>query len=398
MSRDYRLILAASLLTTLAATVAGLAVPLVATAMLHADSLQMGMLAAFELAPFALLALPAGPWLDRSRKKPIAVASYSLAAVTALGIPLATAGGWLSMEWLYALGFVQGACSVVGGTALQILLLQIVGRDGLLAANSRLNALQSAFSVVGVVLAGLVAVRQGPALVLLASCLCLVPAVALVAAISRDVAPPPPQDAHLWRDVATGLATIRDTPMLRALAAFGALWLMLIGGFGAQVVLFSTRDLGFSAAQWSGLVALSSVGASLGALAARRYAERRGVRQVLLAGFLITGVAMGLYPVALGLGGAAFVFAAGMAFVKDFGIPLYTVNYISLRQRIVPDALLGRVIGAMRGIAVSAAPVGAVFWSHVADRIGIAPAMYAMGLCGVALWWLAARRMPQVPA
>lgn len=398
MSRDYRLILVASLLTTLSAAIAGLAVSLVATTVLHAGSLQMGWLVAFELAPFALLALPAGPWLDRTRKKPVAVVSYSIAAVAALGIPLATADGWLSMELLYALGFVQGTSNVIGGTALQILLLQIVGRDGLLAANSRLNASQSAISVAGVLLAGLVVIAQGPAVVLLASSLFLFAAVMLVAAIDTDIQPPPRTESHLWREVATGLLAIRDTPMLRALVTFGALWLMLIGGFGSQVVLFATRDLGFSAAQWSGFVAVSSVGASLGALAARRYAERSGVRAALLAGFLVTGIAMGLYPVALWLGGAAFVFALCIGFFRDFGIPLYTVNYISLRQRIVPDDLLGRVIGAMRGIAVSAAPVGALIWSHVADRIGIAPTMYLIGICGVGLWWVAAWRMPRVTA
>lgn len=397
MSRDYRLILAASLLTTLAASLAGLAVPLVATTVLKAGSLQMGWLAAADLAPFALLALPAGPWLDRARKKPVGVVTYLLAALAAMLIPLAALAGVLSMPVLYLLGFVQGACSVIGGTALQIHLLQIVGRDRLLAANSTLNAWQSAVSVAGLLGAGVVAHALGPVVVLWGSAAVFLLAVTAVARIAHDEAPPDLPPLHLWRDVAEGLRLIRDTPMLRALAAFGALWLSLIGGFGAQLVLFSTRELGFSAGEWAALGALAAGGGSLGALAARRYAERLGVRAVLLAGFLVTGVAMGLYPVAIWLGGVALAFAATVRVVKEFGVPLYTVNYVSLRQRLIPDALLARVIGAMRGIGVSAAPVGAVFWSHVADAIGIAAAMHLMGLCGVALWWVALRRMPQVP-
>ncbi len=94
----------------------------------------------------------------------------------------------------------------------------------------------------------------------------------------------------------------------------------------------------------------------------------------------------------------SLAFAGLVRVLKDFGIPLYTVNYISLRQRIVPDELLGRVIGAMRGIAVSAAPLGAIVWSRVAEEVGIATAMHLMGACGVAVWWLAARRLPAVPA
>lgn len=398
MSRDYRLILAATLLTTVTGTIAGLVVPLVATLRLQADSVAMGWLAACELAPFALLALPAGPWIDRLRKKPIAMAAYSIAAVAALIIPLAAASDGLSLALLYAVGFVQGACNVVGGTALQIHLLQIVGRDGLLAANSRVNALQSALAVLGVLLAGAVAARVGPAAVLVGNAVLFATAVLCIAGIVRDEPPPIQAAGPLWRDVAAGLRLIRDTPMLRALVCFGAVWLMLIGGFGAQLVLFSMRELGFTTSQWALLAACTATGGSFGALAARRFAERNGVRAVLLAGFLLTGLAMGLYPVALWLGVAGLAFAGGALVMRDFGIPLYTVNYISLRQRIVPDALLGRVIGAMRGIAVSAAPLGAVIWSHVAERVGIAVAMHLIGVGGIALWWLARRYMPQVPA
>lgn len=398
MSRDYRLILAATLLTTVTGTIAGLAVPLVATLRLHADSVAMGWLAACELAPFALLALPAGPWLDRSRKKPVAMATYGVAAVASVVIPIAAATGQLSLAVLYAVGFVQGACNVIGGTALQIHLLQIVGRDGLLAANSRINALQSALAVVGVLLAGAVAARYGPAVVLAGNAVLFVTAVLCIARIVRDETPAYPVTGSLWRDVADGLCLIRDTPMLRALVCFGAVWLMLIGGFGAQLVLFSMRDLGFSTGQWALLAACTASGGSLGALAARRFAERNGVRAVLLTGFLLTGVAMGLYPTSRWLGAAGLAFAGGALVLRDFGIPLYTVNYISLRQRIVPDALLGRVIGAMRGIAVSAAPLGAVVWSHVAERFGIAAAMHLIGAGGVILWWLARQRLPQVQA
>ncbi len=397
MSRDYRYMLATSLLMTLAAAIGGLAVPLVATTQLHASSVQMGLLAAFDLAPFALLSLPAGPWLDRSRKKPFAITANIVAALVSLGIPLAASGGWLGMELLYALGFIQGVCNVIGGTALQILLLQIVGRERLLMANSQLGAWQAAVSVAGSLLAGMVATYFGAAIVLAANALIFGIAALLIFRIAQDDVPAEQLAAHLLHDIADGLRMIRDTPMLRSLVSFGALWLMLIGGFGAQFVLFSTRDLGFSAAELSWVAALSSVGASLGALAARRFAERVGVRAVMLAGFLVTAIAMGLYPSAALLGGMALAFAAGVRIVKEFGVPLYTVNYISLRQRLVPDALLGRVIGAMRGIAVSVAPVGAVFWSHVADHVGIAAAMHLMGLCGVVLWWVASRRMPQVP-
>lgn len=398
MSHDFRLVFAVSLLGTLAASIGGLVMPLVAATSLGASAAQMGWLAAAELLPFAVLALPAGPWIDRAPKRPVVIGAHALAATVAVAVPLAAAYGGLDMALLYAVGFVQGSCNVIGGTALQIQLLHVVGRTELLAANARINAGQSALGVVGALLTGLAVAHMAPALMMSANALCYALAAAAALAVSHREPSRVAAERHLLREIAGGLALIRDTPLLRGLALFGGLWLMLIGGFGALVVLYSTRDLGFTAAEVALLAALAGMGASVGALAARHFAGRVGVRATLLAGLLVSGLALGLYPAAIAFGAGALAFAGLVRVLKDFGIPLYTVNYISLRQRIVPDELLGRVIGAMRGIAVSAAPLGAIVWSRLAEEVGIAAAMHLMGACGVAVWWLAARRLPAVPA
>lgn len=399
MSHDFRLVFAVSLLGTLAASIGGLAMPLVAATTLGASVAQMGWLAAAELLPFAVLALPAGPWIDRAPKRPVVAGTHALAALVALAVPFAAWHERLDMALLYAVGFVQGSCNVIGGTALQIQLLHVVGRGGLLTANARINAGQSALGVAGALLTGLAVAVVAPAWMMLANALAYASGAGAALAVAHREAPSAASSGrHLLRDIGTGLALIRDTPLLRGLALYGALWLMLIGGFGALVVLYSTRELGFSAAEVSLLAAVAGIGASAGALAARHFAARAGVRATLLAGFLVSGLALGLYPAAAAFGAGALVFAGIVRVLKDFGIPLYTVNYISLRQRIVPDQLLGRVIGAMRGIAVSAAPLGAIAWSWFAEHVGIAAAMHLMGACGVAVWWLAARRLPELPA
>ena len=44
--------------------------------------------------------------------------------------------------------------------------------------------------------------------------------------------------------------------------------------------------------------------------------------------------------------------------VFDFGAVLYGINYLSLRQAITPDRLLGRMTATMRFLTVAAAPLG----------------------------------------
>ena len=57
--------------------------------LLQATPTQMGTLTAIELAPFLLLSLPAGVWLDRVRKLPVYVVGEVLLALAVRPLVLA---------------------------------------------------------------------------------------------------------------------------------------------------------------------------------------------------------------------------------------------------------------------------------------------------------------------
>src|SRR5215831_3125610 len=50
-----------------------LALPLTAVSILNANALQMGILTAVDVAPFLLIGLFAGVWVDRLRRRPILI-------------------------------------------------------------------------------------------------------------------------------------------------------------------------------------------------------------------------------------------------------------------------------------------------------------------------------------
>ena len=66
-----------------------LAIPLTAAVLLQATPTQMGLLVAMELAPFVLLSLPVGVWLDRVRKLPVYLWGQITVAVVLATVPLA---------------------------------------------------------------------------------------------------------------------------------------------------------------------------------------------------------------------------------------------------------------------------------------------------------------------
>ena len=70
---DFRKLWAGQTISLFGSQVTLLALPLVAVLMLGATPVQMGLLGAAEYAPFLLVGLLAGVWVDRFRRRPILI-------------------------------------------------------------------------------------------------------------------------------------------------------------------------------------------------------------------------------------------------------------------------------------------------------------------------------------
>src|SRR5215472_1485558 len=90
-----------------------LALPLTAVLALHATPLQMGLLAAAGTAPYLVLSLFAGVWVDRRRRRPLMIAADLGRAALLLSVPLAAALDTLRIEQLYAVALATGSLTVL---------------------------------------------------------------------------------------------------------------------------------------------------------------------------------------------------------------------------------------------------------------------------------------------
>ena len=96
-----------------------LALPLTVIRTLQATPLQLGILSAAEFAPYLLVTLFAGVWVDRSRRWPVLIgADVGWAALLAL-IPLGATLGLLRIEALYVIAFAFGELTVLFDPAYQ---------------------------------------------------------------------------------------------------------------------------------------------------------------------------------------------------------------------------------------------------------------------------------------
>src|SRR5271165_895718 len=243
--RTYRRLWTSILISSFGGQVTLLALPLTAAVLMHAAPTQMGLLTAMEVIPFVLFSLPTGVWLDRVRKLPVYMVGELSIAVGVTTVPAAWWLGWLSMAWLYIVGFLIGVVNTTAGSAAQIVLTQIVPRERLVEAHAK-NALASAAAeVTGPAAAGALIKVTGAPIALLADALLLL----VSSTILRGVAvkeTPSVTNAPFWPAMRAGLNFVRGHRLLLTMASCVGVWQLCNQAAMVVQILFATRQLGLT--------------------------------------------------------------------------------------------------------------------------------------------------------
>src|SRR5215813_513577 len=131
-----------------------LALPLTAVALLKADALQMGILNAAQMAPFLLIGLFAGVWVDRMKRRSILIVGDVGRAILLGWIPVAALLNILSLGQLYIISFLVGVLTLFFDVAYQSYLPTLVSRENLVEGNSKLEISRAIAQIVGPGMAG----------------------------------------------------------------------------------------------------------------------------------------------------------------------------------------------------------------------------------------------------
>lgn len=380
----YRRLWTSILISSFGGQVTMLALPLTAALLLHASPTQMGLLTAMEIVPFVLFSLPSGVWLDRVRKLPVYVFGESLLAVAVASVPVAWWLGWLSIPWLYAVGFIIGLVSTVAGSAAQIVLTQVVTRERLVEAHAKNALATSGAEVAGPGVAGALIKLVGPPVALVADALLLVISAAILRGIEVREDLRATKDARFWRDMKAGLRFVLGNRLLVVLALVIGGWQMAYNAALVVQILFATRTLGLSGQA----VGLCYMGMGLGTITASfvgtRISRRFGPGPCLVVGIAVTACGWLLLSVApVGpLGVACF---AAMLMLFSSGAVMVFINFLAIRQAVTPPTLLGRMTSAMRWLTLAAAGPGALLGGWLGEHHGLRTTLVFSGLSGLVL-------------
>jgi hypothetical protein len=372
---DFRRFWFSSILSNFGAQITLLALPICAALLLHATPSQMGTLAALGSLPFLLFGLPVGVLLDRSRRLPVMLCSDAMVALSLASVPVAWWQGWLSMHWMYAVEFVLGTGLVVGGGAEQIFVTFLVGRDGLIDAQSKFAATESGSRLLGPGLAGVLVQALGAPFAILCNVAGFTLSIWNLRHIEAREPQPVPPESHVLRDMLDGLAFVWRQSTLRLLAWTSACWHLLFYGYMALYVLFATRVLGMSPGLMGTAQMLGGAGVLASSVLLKPLTKRFGSGGTIAIGLCASSIGFMLMPAIprdLFGSSAASAFAyAVVVFWLDCGATLFFLPYLALRQRVTPDAMLGRMTSTMRFMTVAMAPLGAAGAGLLAERIGV---------------------------
>lgn len=353
---------------------------------LTGSAVSLGVTFAMFGLPHLFFGLLIGAWVDRVDRKRLMIIVDLLSATVVAALPLAAAAGVLSIWWIYATAFALAALGIFFQAAQFAAIPSLVSRDQLVTANGRIQASFSAATVIGPLAAGaLLAFIPIDALLYVDSATFVASALAL-SLIARpfNVAGERAR-ATLREDVMEGLRYVLRHPVLRNISVMMALINFVGVTVFAQLVLFAKQRFGVSDSELGLLFAADGAGVVLMSLAAGPLRSRWSFGNVALGALMLNGI----LTVALAFAPSYPLAVVLSALVAGLAV-LFNINTGSLRQAIVPNHLLGRIITIAMVLAFSASPLGATLGGVVVDRLGDVQAVYAAigaAVFGIALYF-----------
>ncbi|QFY12367.1 MFS transporter [Nonomuraea phyllanthi] len=397
------------------------ALPLAALLTLDAGAFQLGLLSAAQMLAFLLIGLPAGVWVDRSRRRPILIWSDVVRGVALLSVPVAAWLDILTLPHLYAVALVLGVGTVFFDIAHMSFLPAIVPKERLERGNSVLEATRNASLLAGPGLGGwLVAALTAP-IALLADAVSYLASALLLSRVRAEERPrrpggqesraeerprppgeqesraeepaaPRPGARRVRAEVAEGVRFVAGEPVLRRIAVCGALVMVANSISTVGLPLYLVEQLGVSSAQYGLLLSAAAVGSLVGAALVAPLTARFGTGRTLYGAAVLASV---LYLPALATGPGWRLLLLPLA-SSLFGVAssVFGVAQLSYRQRITPARLLGRVNASMRFLMWGAFPLGGLAGGALGEWLG----GYAVFAAGVTLMGLSHLAVVTFPA
>jgi MFS family permease len=324
---------------------------------------EVGWLAAVYTAPVVIGGLAAGVVLDRFDPRRVIALDNVIRGVAIASVPVAAALGVLSTTQLFVVAAVYGLLFMTSIAGIPTLIPNLVEPDELTTANAMESISYGIAGLVGPALAGVVIALLGASVVLaldavtygvFVACLLTMRAGA-PGRVPGGVTEPEPDVEPAGAGLGPAVRFVLGAPAIVATTVM-YMSLNIAGGITTVVIPIYARDvLGGGAATYGILLSALTAGELVGLIVIGALNWRWPLGRSIAAAALLSGLVLSLLLLRPDLAGMAAILASS-GFVESSLTPWAQ----TIRMRLIPPALRGRVFALLRTLMQSTRPIGAV--------------------------------------
>jgi len=370
LGANYWRVWSSSAASNLADGIFWIAFPLLAIQLTNEPVLIAGVTVVGRL-PWLVFVLFAGALADRLDRRRTMISVAALRTIVSAVMAVGVFTGVVGLPLLYATALLLGIAETLFDTAAQSIMPSVVDKERLSVANSRLYAVElTTNQFVGPPLGGLLA-SIAIGLAFAGSALAYVVGVVALSFVVGNFKPqrsPEAAKRSILGDIRDGLDYLFHHRLLRTLALMVGVMNLASSAVFAIFVLFAVQPgpMGLSAFGFGVLTSALAIGSLVGSFATPALERRLGRARLLLVSVFASGFSL----VVPGLTAVPWIVGAAFALSGVFMIA-WNIVTVSLRQRIVPDQLLGRLNASYRLLAWGTQPIGALLGGILAQAFGL---------------------------
>jgi len=378
LGRSFRWLLAATVINNAGDGIALAAGPLLVAHQTR-DPFLVSMALLSQFLPVLLFGVLGGAVADRMNRRRMVVVVDMLRAVVLVVLVATIVTERVNIAVVLAALFVLGTAETFADSASSAILPGLVHRDDLGVANARM---QGAFLLTNQLVAppiGAFLFAAGMALPFATNAACFALGALLVSRVATSIANEPREPSSLRADIAEGIRWLVAHPPMRTLALTIFTFNVTFGASWGVMVLYAHDRLGMDAVGFGLITTATAIGGVLGLVSYGRLERRFSLANLMRIGLLIeTGTHLILaLTTSAALALATFVVFGAHEFV-------WGTTTTVVRQRAVPDELLGRVGGVYRVAVMGGLVIGVPLGGLLAKTFGIT-APFWFGFAGSAL-------------
>jgi MFS family permease len=367
--------------------ISGLAFPVLAVSVLHANEFQMGLLNAADTSAFLVFGLLAGALVDRWIKRKVMLIADLVRMLAVAVIPILWFFDVLNIYHLIVVGAVLSVATVFFDVSYQSYIPILLPKEYIGVGNARLEISGQISGIAGPGLVGaLLNFFKAPVLLVIDAFSFLISAISLFTIRDREEPKVRAERRPLAKEIGEGLRFVWNQKLIRAISFTTSTSNMFgtIAGTMFALYLLKPEFLNLNTASFGVLMSIGSVGGLLGAAATPRLIKLVGEGPLVVISAVSSGLVQLFLPLAWYVPREyALIPLAAQSFFTAFLALTYNITQVTARQRLCPEHLLGRMNASIRFMVWGSMPIGALIAGVLGTYLGVVNTIWTGTVFGV---------------